>query len=54
MNVKWADTGSTPPTAQAHQWERYLTEDALALVHPNRDDSEYGELLLEIPTEPQP
>jgi hypothetical protein len=49
MNAKWADTGSPPPTSQAHQWEMYLTEDALALIHPNEEDPEHGDLLLEVP-----
>ena len=49
MNIKWADAGSPPSTSQAHQWEMCLTEDALALVRPNDEDPEYGELLLEVP-----
>ena len=49
MNVKWADTSSPPPTSQAHQWEMYLTEDALPLIHPNEEDPEHGDLLLEVP-----
>jgi hypothetical protein len=48
LNVKWADTGSPPPTSQAHQWEMYLTEDALPLIVPNQEDPEGGQLLLEV------
>jgi len=49
MNVKWADIGSSPPTAQAHQWEMYLTEDALPLIYPNQEDPEHGELIIKVP-----
>jgi hypothetical protein len=50
MDVKWTDVSSPPPTSQAHQWERYLTEHALPLIHENKEDSEYSDLLLEIPS----
>ena|SRR5437016_4078302 len=50
MHEKWADVGSPTPTSQAHQWERYLTEDALPLIHQNKEDPEYGDLLLEVPS----
>jgi hypothetical protein len=49
MNTKWADTSSPPPTSQARQWEMYLTEDALPLIHRNEEDSEHGTLQLEVP-----
>jgi hypothetical protein len=51
MDVEWANVGSPPPTSQAHQWERYLTADALALIHQNEKDPEYGDLVLEVPPE---
>jgi hypothetical protein len=52
MDVKWTDAGSgPPPTSQAHQWEMYLTGDALPLIRPNEEDRTYGELLLEVPEE---
>ena len=51
MNAEWTDTGSTPPTSQAHQWERYLTQDALPLIKQNEEDPEFGELLLEVPAQ---
>jgi hypothetical protein len=51
MDVEWTDTGSPPPTSQAHQWGRYVTEAALPLIHQNGEDPEYGELLLEVPAQ---
>ena len=49
ISVEWPETDSRLGGSQAHEWEMYLTEDALPLVHPNHEDAEYGELLLEIP-----
>ena len=51
VNVEWTDAGSTPPTSQAHQWEMYLTQDALPLIKQNEEDPEFGKLLLEIPAQ---
>jgi hypothetical protein len=51
MNVKWADAGPPPSTSQAHQWEQYLTEHALALIHENKENTEYGDLVLEVPSD---
>jgi hypothetical protein len=48
MKPEWA-SGSVPPTAQSHRWKKYLTENALSLIRPNEEDSNYGELLLEVP-----
>jgi hypothetical protein len=50
MDVEWADSGSRLTTSQAHQWKRYITDAALALIRKNGEDSEYGELLLEVPS----
>jgi hypothetical protein len=54
MNVKWTDPGSPLPTARAHQWEMYLTEDALPLIHQNEENPAYGDLLLEVPEKTKP
>jgi|SRR6478735_9945195 len=51
MDVEWANAGSPPPTSQAHQWERYLTEEALGLIQKNEEDSEYGDLVLDVPAQ---
>lgn len=51
MKPEWA-SGSVPPTAQSHHWKKYLTKNALSLIRPNEEDSNYGELLLEVPDEP--
>jgi hypothetical protein len=37
-------------TSQTRTWQRFVGEDALALIRPNDSEwSSYGELLLEIP-----
>jgi len=51
--LEWVDVGSgRPPSAgQIHEWERYLTPEALNLIQPNEQEPSYGELLLALPME---
>jgi hypothetical protein len=49
-DAEWTDVGSPLRTSQTRTWQRFVGEDALALIRPNDSEwSSYGELLLEIP-----